>query len=211
MALIIAIIIIALIIVVSHRHSRPRAALCSLTMTPTLQLCPRPPHHGFVLVLIASPPPLLPLLLSPWRVVAGQWQVIIGVWYKNLKDGEVQSVVHMLFGQVYLPATRWLDGWTDNGVSNCQIFWVLTGLVCVWTGLRCETAGPLAFDLARAVPTSIDVVCIVTRWNYEGAAVNLNSCVDLPGAADTSPSCSNTRVAMHVTYHPSSFVWQWVV
>ena len=141
----------------------------------------------------------------------GLWQVVIGVWYKNLKDGEVQSVVHMLFGQVYLPATRWLDGWTDNGVSNCQIFWVLTGLVCVWTGLRCETAGPLAFDLARAAPTSIDVVCIVTRWNYEGAAVNLNSCVDLPGAADTSPSCSNTRVAMHVTYHPSSFVWQWVV
>jgi hypothetical protein len=55
----------------------------------------------------------------------GLWQVVIGVWYKNLKDGEVQSlsVVHTLFGQVCLPAARWPDGWMDNGVSNCQIFW----------------------------------------------------------------------------------------
>jgi len=83
-----------------------------------IAIMPRPPHHGFVLVLVASPPP--PLLLSPRRVVA-----VIGVWYKNLKDGEVQSVVHTLFGQVYLPAARWPDGRMDNGVSNCRIFWLV--------------------------------------------------------------------------------------
>ena len=45
------------------------------------------------------------------------WEVVIGVWYKNLKDGEVvrQSVVHTPFGLVHL-AAKWPDGWTNNGV-----------------------------------------------------------------------------------------------
>jgi len=41
---------------------------------------------------------------------------------------------------------------------------VPTGSVHIWTGFRHETTGPLAFNLARAAPTSIDVVCIVMRW-----------------------------------------------
>jgi hypothetical protein len=39
------------------------SATVILILVPTLQLCPHPPHHGFVLVLVTSPP--LPLLLSP--------------------------------------------------------------------------------------------------------------------------------------------------
>jgi hypothetical protein len=42
------------------------------------------------------------------------------------------------------------------------------------------------------------------KVDCEGVAVNLNIYVDLPRATDTSPSCSNTRVMMHVACHPST-------
>ena len=58
---------------------------------------PHPLHHSFVVILVTSLlPPLL--LLSP----KGLWQVIIAVWYKNLKDGKVQFT-HCLVRFIWQP------------------------------------------------------------------------------------------------------------
>ena len=113
MALIIAIIIITLIIVASHCHSCPHAA--------SHQHCSYAPALLIMVSFLSSSHPCC-CRCHCCSHPEGLWQVVIGVWYKNLKDGEVQSVVHTLFGQIYLPAARWPDGRTDNGVSNCRVF-----------------------------------------------------------------------------------------
>ena len=133
MALIIAVIIVALVIVVSCHHSCPRTALCwHCSYAPTLLRTSS--WIGSCSCHIPLPPSLL---LYP----EGLWQVVIGVWwYKNLNFdsgwwGCASVAEHSsLFGQVYLAATRWPDSWMDDRVSNCQFF---NELVCfkIWKGL----------------------------------------------------------------------------
>jgi len=93
----------------SHHCCQPLSFSSSHSLMLTLQLCPHPPHHGFILVQVASP--------RCHRCCShpeGLWQVIIGVWYKNLKaEHSSHAVWSGLFGSHQM----------DNGVSNCQILW----------------------------------------------------------------------------------------